>query len=61
MLKQMLAGKVEHESSAWSATGRLFDDGVIDPRQTRPVLAMALSAIHNAEVRGTTSWGVFRH
>jgi acetyl-CoA carboxylase carboxyltransferase component len=61
MLKKMLAGKVEHESTAWSATGRLFDDGVIDPRDSRTVLALALSAIHTAPVRGTATWGTFRH
>jgi acetyl-CoA carboxylase carboxyltransferase component len=61
LMKQMLVGKVEHDSTCWAATGRVYDDGVIDPRQTRIVLAMALSAIHNAPVRGTTSWGTFRH
>jgi acyl-CoA carboxylase subunit beta len=34
---------------------------LIDPRQTRSVVAIALSAAHSAEVRGTTAWGVFRH
>ena len=61
MMKQMLAGKVEHESSCWSSTGRLWDDGVIDPRHTRPVLIQALSAIHSNTVQGTTSWGTVRH
>lgn len=61
MMKQMLVGKVEYDSTCWAATGRVFDDGVIDPRDTRTVLAMALSAIHSAPVKGTTSWGTFRH
>ncbi len=61
MMKQMLVGKVEHESTCWAATGRLWDDGIIDPRDTRAVLIQSLSAIHNAEVVGTTSWGTFRH
>ncbi len=61
MLKKMLVGKVEHESTCWSATGRLWDDGVIDPRDTRTVLSMALSVIHNAPVEGTSTWGTFRH
>ncbi len=61
MLKGMLAGKVEHESSPWYATSRQWDDGVIDPRDSRTVLRMALSAIHSAPVEGTTSWGTFRH
>jgi len=61
MMKQMLVGKVEHESTPWAATGRLFDDGVIDPRDTRTVLSLALSAIHTAPVHGTSAWGTFRH
>jgi acetyl-CoA carboxylase carboxyltransferase component len=61
MLKKMLVGKVKHESTCWSATGRLWDDGVIDPRDTRTVLSMALSILHNAPVDGTSSWGTFRH
>jgi acetyl-CoA carboxylase carboxyltransferase component len=60
-MKQMLAGKVEHESTAWAATGRLFDDGVIDPRDTRAVLRLALSVIHDSPFAGTSSWGTFRH
>ncbi len=61
MIKQMLAGKVEQESTCWSSTGRLWDDAVIDPRDTRTVLLLALSAIHSAPVQGTTAWGTFRH
>ena len=61
MLKGMLVGKVERESSARYATGRMWDDGIIDPRDTRQVLGLALSAIHSAPVRGTRTWGVFRH
>jgi acetyl-CoA carboxylase carboxyltransferase component len=61
MLKKMLVGKVEHESTCWSATGRLWDDGIIDPRDTRAVLAQAFSAIHNAPVNPTSAWGTFRH
>src|SRR5687768_14138095 len=61
MLKQMLVGKITHESTCWSATGGLWDDGVIDPRDTRDVLLLALSAIHTAPVEGTAAWGTFRH
>ncbi len=61
MLKGMLVGKIEHESNALYATGRQWDDGVIDPRDTRTVLQLALSAIHTAPVLGTSTWGTFRH
>jgi hypothetical protein len=36
------------------------DDGIIDPRDTRAVLGISLSAVHGAEVRGTDRFGVFR-
>jgi acetyl-CoA carboxylase carboxyltransferase component len=41
-------------------SGLVYDDGIIDPRDTRSVLGIALSAIHNAPVEGTSSFGVFR-
>jgi acetyl-CoA carboxylase carboxyltransferase component len=52
--------QVEDESTALFATGRLWDDGIIDPRDTRTVLTMALSAVHSAPVQGTERFGVFR-
>ena len=61
MAKAMITGQIDKESTAWFATARLWDDGLIDPRDTRAVLAMALSAAANRSVRGTTRFGVFRH
>jgi len=52
--------QVEDESTALFATGRLWDDGIIDPRDTRTVLTLALSAVHSAPVAGTERFGVFR-
>jgi acyl-CoA carboxylase subunit beta len=52
--------QVEGESTALFATGRLWDDGIIDPRDTRTVLTLALSAVHSAPVSGAESFGVFR-
>ena len=61
MMKQMLSGKVAHESTPWSSTGRLWDDGVIDPRDTRTVLRFALSTIAQQPIEGAAQWGTFRH
>lgn len=61
MLKQMIELQISSESTALYATARLWDDGIVDPRDTRAVLAIALSAAYSAPVQGTTSWGVFRH
>jgi acetyl-CoA carboxylase carboxyltransferase component len=42
-------------------SGRLYDDGVIDPRDTRTVLGICLSAIHTAPVEGARGgFGIFR-
>jgi acetyl-CoA carboxylase carboxyltransferase component len=51
--------KYEAEGHPYYATARLWDDGVLDPAQTRPALALALSAAYNAPVP-ETEFGVFR-
>lgn len=51
---------IDQQSTALYATGRLWDDGIIDPRDTRTVLALALSAVHSAEVAGTATFAPFR-
>ena len=52
--------QIERESNAFYMSGQLFDDGIIDPRDTRTVLGIALSAAHSNEVRGLRGFGVFR-
>ena len=61
VMKAMTEKSIEKQSHALYATARLWDDGIIDPRDTRTVLALCLSAAYNAPVEGSTSWGVFRH
>ena len=56
-----LEQQIERESDCYFATARLWDDGIIDPRDTRNVLAIALSVACAKGVEGTTEWGVFRH
>ena len=56
-----LESQIQRESDCYFATARLWDDGIIDPRDTRTVLAISLSAAHNRPVEGTMEWGVFRH
>ncbi|WP_280398267.1 acyl-CoA carboxylase subunit beta [Nocardia carnea] len=59
-MRAMIEAQIEAESLAMFMSGRLYDDGVIDPRDTRTVLGMALSAIHTAPVQGAEGFGVFR-
>jgi acyl-CoA carboxylase subunit beta len=59
-MRAMIEAQIEAESLAMFMSGRLYDDGVIDPRDTRTVLGMSLSAIHNAPIKGADGFGVFR-
>ena len=59
-LKAAIEAQIEAESLPMFLSGRLYDDGVIDPRDTRTVLGMCLSAIANAPFEGTSNFGVFR-
>ena len=51
--------KYEHEGNPYYSTARLWDDGILDPLETRRVLALALSASYNAP-QEETRYGVFR-
>ena len=51
--------KFESESSAFYATARIWDDGIIDPKDTRTVLALGISASLNKDW-GPKQQGVFR-
>ena len=50
----------EKQSLALYASSRVSDDGIIDPRDTRDVVGMTLSACHNGEVKGAEGYGVYR-
>ena len=52
--------KYEDEGNPYFATSRLWDDGVIDPAQTRDVLGLAFAAALNAPVDDRAQFGVFR-
>ncbi|MBX0327838.1 methylcrotonoyl-CoA carboxylase [Oscillochloris sp. ZM17-4] len=59
VFKAPILEKYEREGSPYYSTARLWDDGVIDPADTRMVLALGLAAAANAPVEKTT-FGVFR-
>ena len=62
MMEMMTQQKFETESSPYYATARLWDDGIIDPRDTRMALSIGLSVAHNVDYvsQGPTRYGVFR-
>jgi acetyl-CoA carboxylase carboxyltransferase component len=50
----------EESSLGLYATSRVSDDGMIDPRDTRTIIAIALSVCHNGEIEGAKGYGVWR-
>ncbi|MGZ4472336.1 MAG: acyl-CoA carboxylase subunit beta [Nocardioidaceae bacterium] len=59
-LRKYVEDQVESESLPFFLSGRLYDDGVIDPRDTRTVLGICLSVIDTVPIEGTDRFGVFR-
>jgi acetyl-CoA carboxylase carboxyltransferase component len=58
--RRAIEEQIERESHPFVMTGKLYDDGIIDPRDTRTVLGIALSAIDSNVVEGRRGYGVFR-
>jgi 3-methylcrotonyl-CoA carboxylase beta subunit len=58
--KQPIREDYEAQGNPWHATARLWDDGIIDPAQTRDVLGLAFAACLNAPIAERPQFGVFR-
>lgn len=58
--KTPIRARYESEGNPYFATARLWDDGIIDPAQTRDVVGLALSASLNAPIPERAQFGVFR-
>jgi len=58
--KQPIRDDYEAQGNPWHATARLWDDGIIDPAQTRDVLGLAFAATLNAPIPERSQFGVFR-
>jgi acyl-CoA carboxylase subunit beta len=59
-MRAMVEEQIESQSLAFAMSGRLYDDGVIDPRDTRTVLGICLSAVHSGQWQGVRGYGVYR-
>jgi acetyl-CoA carboxylase carboxyltransferase component len=59
-MRAFVEAQVEEQSLPFFLSGMLYDDGVIDPRDTRTVLGICLSVIDNARFEGARGYGVFR-
>ena len=60
VVRHAIEQQISAEAMPMVLSGLVYDDGIIDPRDTRDVLGVALSAIHTAPVQGTDAFGVFR-
>jgi acetyl-CoA carboxylase carboxyltransferase component len=58
-IRDPLLAKYDQEGSPYYSTGRLWDDGILDPVSTRDTLGLALAAAENAPL-APTRFGVFR-
>ena len=58
--KQPIREDYEAQGNPWHATARLWDDGIIDPAQTRDVLGLAFAATLNAPIPDRPQFGIFR-
>jgi acetyl-CoA carboxylase carboxyltransferase component len=59
-MRSFIESAVEEQSLPFFLSGMLYDDGVIDPRDTRTILGICLSVINNVPIKGTDGFGVFR-
>jgi acetyl-CoA carboxylase carboxyltransferase component len=59
-MKAFIEAEAEKQSLDYFISGMVYDDGVIDPRDTRSILGICLSAIHTNPVKGAEGFGVFR-
>jgi len=59
-MREFVEASVEEQSLPFFLSGMLYDDGVIDPRDTRTILGICLSVITNQPIEGTSRYGVFR-
>lgn len=60
LIKQMLINDAESKASAWYSTSELWDDGLLDPRQTRNYLGFSLAVVYNQAIKGAEAYGIWR-
>jgi len=59
-MRAFIEQQIEEQSLAYFTSGMIYDDGVIDPRDTRTILGICLSVINTVPVEGAQGYGVFR-
>jgi len=60
MRNAMFQKLVEQQSDVYYTSGRVIDDGIIDPRDTRTVVGICVSIIYNSTIQGGNLFGISR-
>ena len=58
--KQELIQNVSKKATAWYSSSESWDDGIIDPRETRNYLGFSLAVVYNQPIKGADGYGIFR-
>ena len=56
-----LIQNIEESSSASFSSDKIWDDGLLDPAETRNYLAFVLTVIYNSKIKGSKKYGIWRH
>ena len=59
-IKQKIIEDNEAVASSWYASGHVWDDGVINPKETRHYLGFCLAVFNETSIKGSNSYGIFR-
>ena len=59
-MQQFMIMEAEKKSNAWFATSEQFDDGIINPVETRNYLKICMKVIHNKAFNASGKFGIFR-
>ena len=58
--RKALIEMMSKKQTAWHSSSEMWDDGVIEPVETRSYLGFCLAILYNQKIKGTNSFGVFR-
>jgi len=58
--RKSLIEMMSKKQTAWHSSSEMWDDGIIEPVETRNYLGFCIAVLYNQKIKGTNSFGVFR-
>ena len=58
--KKALIEMMSQKQTAWHSSSEVWDDGIIEPAETRNYLGFCIAVLYNQKIKGSKSFGVFR-